>query len=266
MKIYIVGLQKAALVEYIQQEFPADFELLSEEAAAAGEAEVIVCYGGDGTLLYGERLFPGTPKVMIRNSQVCHLCSNEARETILQLLIDGSYSTESHMKLEVEAKGEVLTALNDIIIGHSAVNGTLRALVYVNGQQYGDELFGDGVVISTPIGSTGYYQSITRSNFHDGIGIAFNNTVNVVSHLVVAENSDIQVEITRGPGMVAADNNQQQVQLTVGERATIRRSAHSATIVRFDGEELQRFNVNTGSDRVPLGKCQLCRKPINFVA
>lgn len=198
MKIHIVGLQRAALHEYLQQTHADDFDIVSEEDALAGNADIIVCYGGDGTLLYGERLFPGTPKVMIRNSQVCHSCSTQGRDTILQLLLRGAYSTQEHMKLTVEAKGQTLTALNDVIIGHAAVNGTLRATVAVNGQQYGDEFFGDGVVISTPIGSTGYYQSITRSNFHNGIGLAFNNTVNVVSHLVVEDSSEIVVEITRG--------------------------------------------------------------------
>lgn len=253
MDIQIVGLQRDDLAAYIREKY-SDLNIVEENP------EVVVCYGGDGTLLYGEGKFPGVPKVMVRHSRVCALCQEETRDTVLRLLSAGEYTIVPHMKLAVKALGQTLHALNDVVIAHKFINNTLRAKVFVNGEQYGSELFGDGVVVSTPLGSTGYYQSITRSNFTQGIGIAFNNSINTVSHLVVQEEYVIDVEVTRGPGLIAADNNEEQITVETGDRARIRIAKEQAQIIRF-GQEYMRFNVNTGADRVQLGYCQVCRKP-----
>lgn len=252
MKVTIVGLQYTELEKYLQKEF-SDIEIVEKEP------DFVLCYGGDGTLLYGEHHYPGVPKVMIRNSRVCHLCSDAARETILRAVLSGEYTMREFAKLKATAEGEEYIALNDIVLGHKAVNGTLRAKVYINGQQYGDEIFGDGVIASTPLGSTGYYQSVTSSNFQAGIGIAFNNTINTVSHLVVNDDHVLEVEVTRGPGLVAADNQEKYTELSTGQRVRIELADEVAHIIELPAEH-SRFNVNTGADRVPLGYCQMCRK------
>src|SRR3989339_2013695 len=251
MKILIVGLAKEELVKEIHANYPR-LEIVAKDP------EVVVCYGGDGTLLYAERIFPGIPKAMIRNSRVCKLCSTETGDTILSLLQRNDFQIVEHTKLEAHVNKQILYALNDIVIGHQAVNGTLRSQVYLNGQQYGDEIFGDGVVISTPLGSTGYYQSITRSNFRSGIGIAFNNSITSVSHLVVDKKTTIEVEVTRGPGVVASDNDERALPLPNKQRAKIMISDKIAKIIKFP-KEFQKFNVNTGSDRAVLEYCQICR-------
>ncbi len=252
MKIILAGLQKKALEKYIVERF-VELEIVEKKP------KIVLCYGGDGTLLYAERHYPGIPKALIRNSQVCHHCANIARDTILQLLVDGDYTVERYTKLQVICKEQQLVALNDVVVGHPKVNGTLRAKVYVNGAQHGDEVLGDGVVVSTPIGSTGYYQSITRSNFASGIGVAFNNSVNVINNLVLQNEDAITIEITRGPGMVVADNDEIEIPVSTGDRIDVIVSKDYAQIVVFP-EEHGRFNVMTGASRVPIGFCQICKK------
>src|SRR3989344_1002650 len=36
--------------------------------------DFVVCYGGDGTILYAERLYPGIPKIAFRNNSICKQC------------------------------------------------------------------------------------------------------------------------------------------------------------------------------------------------
>lgn len=253
MNIRIVGLQRKALARYIEKEHPNDFTLVEDNP------EVVICYGGDGTLLYGEREFPEVPKAMVRNSLVCNKCAKLSKQTVLQLLAAGQYTISEFTKLEGTVHGENIMALNDIVVGHPKVNGTLRAIVYIDGQQYGEKMIADGIVSCTPIGSTGYYQSITRSNFQSGIGVAFNNSVNVVSHLVLERNSVIEVEITRGPAAVVADNDETEHPLTTGDRVIIRTAEEQAQIIQFP-EEYLRYNVNTHSRRMPPGTCQICQQ------
>lgn len=252
MRIQIVGVQQDELAAYMREHFPAA-ELVDVNP------DIIICFGGDGTLLYAERHYPGVPKILLRNSQICKRCSVLAKETVLPLLLAGKYTVVDHAKLEARSHGKVLIALNDVVVAHPHVNGTVRAKVEINGRQYGDGIIGDGIVVCTPIGSTGYYQSITRSHFQSGIGIAFNNTVNIVSHLVVNENTKIAVEIIRGPALLGDDNDETQIPLDTGDRVEIGVSEKKARLIHF-AEEYSRFHMTMTTERVPLGFCQICHE------
>ena len=76
---------------------------------------------------------------------------------------------------------------------------------------------------STPIGSTGYYRSITRSTFELGIGIAFNNTTEQYNHMVLKEDSIIKVVILRGPAFCYVDNHDEEIVIEEGDEICIKK-------------------------------------------
>lgn len=244
MKITIVGLQKAALADHIASHF-SDLEVVEEGG------EVIVCYGGDGTLLWGERNYPGVPKVMIRNSRISDEDMHANRDSILQLLSEGRFTVEDHMKLSARVGEREVLALNDIAIGHPHVNGSVRFRVSINGRVFEKEVLADGLVVSTPVGSTGYFQSIANTNFEIGLGVAFNNAINPIKHLVLHRDSSIQVEITRGPGRLASDNDEKEIQLSTGDTIEISASDKTAKALKFP-EGYEHLNLNIGMNRTPL--------------
>ena len=251
----IAGLHRAELAKHIREHYP-------EISIVRAKPDFVLCYGGDGTLLYAEREYPGVPKVMIRNSRICHNCARVTRDTILRLLLDGRYELQNHPLLQGKVGSKVLYGLNDIIIGHAAINAGLRYEVLLNGEQYGTEYLGDGVIVSTPLGSTGYYQSVTQSTFEKGLGIAFNNTVHVLGHLVIAEDTTVEIKVHRGPGLVAADNSDEFLPIDKGQSVTIKVSHRSTDIVYFKGKKYRQYNISLGQSRVPLGYCQVCSKKI----
>lgn len=253
MKVAICGLAKAELGRYIKQHYPK-WHIVQRQP------EIVLCYGGDGTLLFAERQYPGISKAMIRNSRVCHNCAVLNKQTILKLLDQKKYRLVKYYLLEAKAKGKTLYGLNDIVIGHKTINTGLRFTVYLNGEQYGREFLGDGVVVATPLGSTGYYQSITRSTFQHGLGIAFNNAVNNIGHLVVDNKVAITVQVNRESALVMADNNPVLIPLEPVERITIRLSRRYTNIVYFPGKLYKPFNVSLNEERLPLGYCQVCAK------
>lgn len=252
MNILIVGLQKTELERYVKEHYQG-YNFVEKNP------EVVLCYGGDGTLLYGERHYPGVPKVLIRNSQICNICADMSKETVLRLVLEKKFHVSEYIKLQAQKDNQVMVGLNDIIVGHPKVNGTLRAKIYIDNMQYKHEFIGDGIVAATPIGSTAYYQSITRSNFASGIGIAFNNTVTLVGHLVVTENSVIEVEITRGPAIATTDNGEDEIPLSTGDHITIKRHDQTAKIIHFS-KEYSSLNMTASTNRLPWGFCQLCRR------
>jgi NAD kinase len=86
-------------------------------------------------------------------------------------------------------------------------------------------------VTATPFGSTGYFRSVTHTQFDAGIGLAFNNSTEAKEPLILDEPSEITVEVTRGPGQLAVDNAPEIHSVETGGRLTIRQSDAIARLV-----------------------------------
>ena len=113
-----------------------------------------------------------------------------------------------------------MIGVNDIVVRNSLPTEAVRFNVLV-GERGIDNLIGDGIVVSTPYGSGGYFSSITHKNFKTGIGIAFNNVTKSHESLILAEDEKIEIEIVRGPAVLVADNNRDFINLENGDKIRI---------------------------------------------
>ena len=196
--------------------------------------DAVISLGGDGTYLYSERKFPGIPKLLIRDSAVCKKCGTDMIEkVILERLKTGDYTIEENLKLDAIVKGRKFTCTNDFIIRNKLQTRAIRFRVRINEKDVNRVLIGDGVVISTPFGSTGYFHSITGRSFKRGIGIAFNNLTKKVRHRIIDEDSRILVKVVRDHALFSCDNHPELVELGENERVEIRKSREVARIIRF---------------------------------
>jgi NAD kinase len=195
--------------------------------------EIVASYGGDGTFIEAENKFPGIPKFALKNSKICNLCQNLPIEDSFRKIIDGKYIVRDEIKIEAIFKQEKIIGLNEIIVHNIDPRKAIRYNIFVNGKKVGNEIIGDGVVISTPHGSTGYYRSITDSFFEVGLGVAFNNSIEQSDHMVLKEDSEIAVKITRGRAIVYADNSSEEIILDDGDEIIVRKYIDSAKIVKF---------------------------------
>ncbi|MCW4016467.1 MAG: glycerophosphodiester phosphodiesterase family protein [Candidatus Bathyarchaeota archaeon] len=198
--------------------------------------DFIVCYGGDGTVLFSEREFPEVPKLIIKTSRACRMYDyalSDLRE-LLSKLKDGKYLIHFEMKLETVAKGERLVGLNEIQVHLKLPIYAVRFSLSVDGKQY-NELIGDGVIVATSFGSTAYYKATGGKSFEKGLGISFNNLHNNdAKSFVVPEDSVVTLTITRGPAWLLADNNENFVALDAGDKIAIRKSESVANFIYFD--------------------------------
>lgn len=176
--------------------------------------QAVLTWGGDGTLLFSERLFPGIPKVPFRDSKICNKCHNHPVEHILDRLAKGKYCRQEYTTLKVRS----LQALNDVIIRNKEQQQALRFSLNVDGRDYG-EFMGDGIVVATPFGSTGYYYSITKKSFNKNFRIALNNPTTVAKSFVMKHKCTIQS--LRHSALVTADNNPKSFTLKQGRQVTI---------------------------------------------
>ncbi|MFA6365150.1 MAG: hypothetical protein WCW78_01990 [Candidatus Paceibacterota bacterium] len=196
------------------------------------DPHIVICYGGDGTLFGAEYEYPGIPKVMVRGSRVCKLCNSLSNEEVLKRIKKEKYKKEKIGKLEVSANGKTLIAMNDVVVHNKDPRHAMRYTIHVDGVQVGEEIIGDGVVVATPLGSSGYYRSITDSSFEVGIGLAFNNSTEQSDHIVLSDERSIVINVTRGPAIIYADNQKESIEVNVGDEVAIVKSEQFATILK----------------------------------
>jgi len=195
--------------------------------------DVIISYGGDGTFLWAERKYPGVPKALFRYSKICKKCHNLPIDHALALLKKRKYKIVSHTKLEARAGKNRLLGANDIVIRNAMPTHAVRFKLTVNGTPINGEFIGDGVVVATTFGSTGYFQSIARKKFTKGIGIAFNNTTVKQPPLFLPDQARIRLTIIRGEAFAVADNQPIMVVLKAGNSITITGSKNKTKVVAF---------------------------------
>lgn len=230
MKVILFGDNKDKIAETVRAN---GFEIVEEDP------DYVISFGGDGTLMRSEGAYPGIPKIALRDSKLCKTCSKLPNEEVLKRVRDGSFKIERLMKLQAEAKGIKLCATNDVTVHNKDPRHGIRYTLTINGEAplfnhepFNDEIIGDGIVVATPFGSTGYYRSITDSFFELGIGLAFNNSTEQADHMVLKDDSVIELTVTRGPAEVYADNNEEAIELSVGEKVSIRKSDLFGQIIR----------------------------------
>ncbi len=125
------------------------------------DAECILVLGGDGTVLQaaGDILGTGIPILGINLGTLGYLAEIERKDWQIALAksFTGEYEVESRMMLEAKSSGTDVThhALNDVVIARSGPLRILNYDVYVNGQYLGS-MNADGIILSTPTGSTAY--------------------------------------------------------------------------------------------------------------
>ncbi len=129
-----------------------------------GDVGCMIVLGGDGTVLQAARETKRLhiPIIGVNLGTLGYMTEIEPEglEEALDRLISGDYQQESRMMLNGKAfLGEGRTeegwALNDIVISRSGSLRIIKFNIFVNGQFLND-YDADGVIVTTPTGSTGY--------------------------------------------------------------------------------------------------------------
>ncbi|OGR51708.1 MAG: hypothetical protein A2049_10420 [Elusimicrobia bacterium GWA2_62_23] len=137
---------------------------VNDTACEFKPADAAVAVGGDGTVLYAARhvISRGIPVLGINAGGLGFLSGVERRDFLrgVKPFLNGDYKTfnRSLLAVSVRRKGRLvfgpLPALNDCVIRSQEARAfTLRATF---GREFLSEYFGDGLIISTPSGSTAY--------------------------------------------------------------------------------------------------------------
>lgn len=217
--------------------------------ASPEQIDAVVSLGGDGTLLRSARFLDGVdvPVLGVNLGRLGYLTSCSAKEftRFLPRFAKGNYEVDVRMALEATT-GPVggphsppLRAINDIVIHKGGFARVLRLRISVNDEELG-VLAADGIVVSTPTGTTAYSLSAGGPIVEPGMlsltvtPIAA-HTLSIRPLVLKAESVvTLRPEGVTGEVLVTADG-QVGATLTGGHALTVRRARHSVRIVRFHG-------------------------------
>ena len=138
-----------------------------EEVASgklAATVDLILVLGGDGTMIATSRLMADTevPVLGVNYGGLGYLAEFRIEElyAALESILDGNYRLDKRVMLAVElVRGDESVTrnrvLNDVVINKSALARIIEIEAYLN-QQFVNAFRADGLIVSTPTGSTAY--------------------------------------------------------------------------------------------------------------
>ena len=192
-----------------------------DRAQVVTDSDLILVLGGDGTLLNAVHT-AGIEQVPILAVNVGHLgfltdvARDELFPALLQIL-DGDYQIDQRMMLEVVLpNGEKQQALNDVVIRHPMRLIHLKTLI--NGQPC-INYTADGLIISTPSGSTGYSLSCGGSIAEPHLNAILMTPISphdlTVRPFITHGDSEIQITIQEDSFATVEQNHQAEAKVLV---------------------------------------------------
>ena len=206
-------------------------------------SDVVLSIGGDGTLLNSAHQVAAreTPILGVNIGRLGFLADTDVTDvkTTLLRFEQGEYRIEQRMVLEAQIHlGNQTTtqwALNDIVLEHQQTTKLISVDVNVNGAPL-TTYWADGLIISTPTGSTAYSLSVGGPILVPDCGVVVLTPMAphtlTVRPLVAPDSATIEVEIVDQPFVIAADGRLSEID-EPRVQITIRRAAHHVRLIKL---------------------------------
>lgn len=233
---------------------------------AADQIDALITLGGDGTLLRGARWLDGKDKpilgVNLGRLGFLTSCQAEDLESALKHLAGGEYVAQPRMALSaraIDAAGETRRqwrALNDFVLHKGGFARVVRLNVSVDGESIGTYA-ADGIVISTPTGSTAYSLSaggpVVVPTVESIIITPVSAHTLAIRSLVIPADAEVTVEANESPTeLLVTVDGQVGTSFVKGEQLKVRRADNPVRIVRFPGATFfERMRVKLGWGGLP---------------
>ena len=202
----------------------------------AGAIDLVVVLGGDGTMLGIGRQLAGSnvPLVGINMGRLGYMTDIpiQSVQAILPKIIAGDYEADTRTLLDASVlrDGKEINrglALNDVVVNRSGISGMVELAVHVNGSFMYNQR-SDGLIVSTPTGSTAYALSAGGPILHPHVAgillapIAPHSLSN--RPIVLPQDSVTVIEVVNGLEVIVNFDMQSQTNLQSGDKIEVRQS------------------------------------------
>ena len=238
--------------------------VVEEELLAGGAADAVVVLGGDGLMMRAANMLPDMPLLGINFGKVGFLALVEQADwqAALEALLGGAYRIQDGATLEaviVRGSEQIVQgwAINDVV-----VRGGTRMVdieVYIDGH-YVNTFPGDGMIASTPHGSTAYCMAAGGPILTAGVrGFA---VLPISCHspirmpFVVPEEALIELILANDRDATLILDGRETGALRLGDVVDVRRGKHLFRLVTLDSTNFYeafrtKFNYKIRPDAVP---------------
>ena len=207
-------------------------------------SDVIVVFGGDGALLSMARLIRDR-KARILGVNLGSLgfltgiTLDELRPT-LDCLLQGNYSIDRRrmLKAEVHDSGSkvVYHALNDLVISNKSALARIVSVETFVGQEFVANFLADGVIISTPTGSTAYSLSAGGPVVYPTLDAILITPIcpHTLTNrpLVIPSSSQVRLVIKSGEDLMLTVDGQEGIQLKQEDEIHCTGSEYEIELIR----------------------------------
>jgi NAD+ kinase len=216
-----------------------------EHNEMVGQADLVVVLGGDGTMIAAARLIGdrGTPVLGINYGTLGYLAEFTHEEMLpaLEAVLEGGYELDHRLMLsaQVYRGGEKLLhdrVLNDVVISKSALARIIEIEAQIDGR-FVNRFRADGLIISTPTGSTAYNLSAGGPVIYPSMSAVVITPIcpHTLSNrpLVVSSESEFELTLKTPHEEVALTlDGQVGMPLVAGDRVIVRKSAMTFNLIQ----------------------------------
>ena len=208
------------------------------------EFDVVVAMGGDGTILRAGHLCApfDVPILGLNKGRLGFLFQIDARgwEHTLDQLVTGNYWIENRMMLRAEhfRAGESLgtwQAVNDVVVARGAMIRPIHIKTSVD-NQYLTTYVADGVIASTPTGSTAYAMAvggpILPPELRNILLIPIAPHLSVDRALILSEGSTVSITVMSENSIMSVDG-QTPIGMDENDRVDVRTGENTVKFIRF---------------------------------
>jgi NAD+ kinase len=234
-------------LEKIRSEFllPSDISGFNESKELNGSIEFIISLGGDGTLLDTVSLVQdkNIPVLGINFGRLGFLASigKEDLKTAVSALVNRTFVIDKRSLVHLDSNkplfGKVPYALNEFAIHKTDTSPMIKIHTYLNGE-FLNTYWSDGLIVSTPTGSTGYSLSCNGPVvFPDSSSFVITpvapHNLNV-RPIVVPDNNIISFEIEgRADQFICALDSRKEI-VDMNVQLAVRRESFNISLVRLN--------------------------------
>ena len=208
------------------------------------EAQMVLVIGGDGTMLRAARTVYSKeiPILGINQGYLGFLTEVEVEhlDKAIAQLLSGNYQVERRMMLNAAVYRDGVciadvNALNDMVVTKGALSRIIRTELYLD-EELVERHYGDGLIFSTPTGSTGYSLSAGGPIVYPSIDVCI--MAPICSHSLISRpvifspehTLTVRMESVSTPAMLTVDG-QNGVELQQGDLIHIRKAEHDTCLL-----------------------------------
>jgi len=223
----------------------------------SNEYDFVISIGGDGTILRSANEIGelSIPIIGLNKGRLGFLANSpiEIIDSIIEKITNSNYRISERTIIQVEFEGKTKNALNEISISRKNTTSLITIDTKLN-DQYLNTYWADGLIISTPTGSTGYSLSC-------GGPIIMPDSKNLVltpiaphnlnaRPLVISDNKQIEISINGRENEYFVSADSQIFSVNIDSKINISKAPYFLKMVEFEEDSY----INTLREKLMWGK------------